>query len=129
MVNRWGCLPINRQDTSQAIRDLTRVKETIDHGTSVIILPEGHRTLTGEIDQFKKGPFHLALATEATILPFGMKGLYYFKSKNSWQLNPTSVTWVFGKPIPFSEYRNLSVEQLRDLVRETVVSLKDGIKD
>ncbi|MBN2383541.1 1-acyl-sn-glycerol-3-phosphate acyltransferase [bacterium] len=124
LVRRWGCLPIDRNDMGQAIRDLARVKEVIKTGASVIILPEGHRTLTGEIQSFKKGPFHLALAAEATILPFAIKGLYAYKSKHSWQLNPQIVTWTFGRPIPYQEYRDLTVTALRDLVRERVVRLK-----
>ena len=87
-------------------------------------MPEGHRTITGKIGTFKKGGFHLAKNTEATILPIGIsKSLYDFKNKHSWKLNPQKVFVTIGKPLSYSTYKNLSVDQLKDRVKEEIISL------
>ena len=60
LVTRWGCIPIHRNDLEKAKESLDIARQRLKEGTSIIILPEGHRTLTGEMGEFKKGPFHLA---------------------------------------------------------------------
>ena len=43
--------------------------------------------------------------------------------RTSWTINPGRLIFVFGTPITSEEYSNLSVEQLRDLTKEKIVSL------
>jgi 1-acyl-sn-glycerol-3-phosphate acyltransferase len=74
LTRKWGNIPIQRKDKAEAIKALEKAKQVIKSGTSILILPEGHRTLTGKIAMFKKGPFHLAKEAKADILPFAFIG-------------------------------------------------------
>jgi len=124
IIKKWGNIPINRSDRKQAINSIQKAEEALKNGLSIGILPEGHRTITGEIGFFKKGGFHLAKNTKADILPLGIsKGLYLFKNKHSWKLNPQKVIVTIGKPFPYSLYKDLSVDQLKEKVKEIIVSL------
>lgn len=125
LTKKWGNIPITRKNTREAIKSIKRAQEKLNAGTSIIIMPEGTRTITGKIQNFKKGPFHLALSTNADILPFAMRGLFEFKNKSSWLLYPRKVYLRFGAPIPYNEYKNKSVEELRDFVRERIIHLKE----
>ena len=80
---------------------------------SIAILPEGHRTLTGEMSSFKKGPFHLARGAKADILPFAITGLYDYHKKGSFLLKPGDVSVNIGRPILYDEFEDLSIEELR----------------
>ncbi len=128
MVKKWGCIPIKRKNLQEAIKSLEKAQNIVKKKVSLVVLPEGGRTLTGEIKDFKKGPFHLALSAGADILPFAMSGLFEYKSKNSWLLNPGDARITFGKPIPYRSFKDLSVEELRDLIRKRIVELKKTIK-
>jgi 1-acyl-sn-glycerol-3-phosphate acyltransferase len=100
-----------------------RAAEILASGTDVIILPEGHRTRTGTLGDVKKGAFHLAIATKADIVPFVQQGLYEFHNTHSWRLFPQKVRVIYGKPIPFESFKDSSVEELKERVRETLLKL------
>ena len=88
-----------------------------------ILLPEGTRTLTGKLSPFKKGPFHLAKNTGATIVPIGLHGGLKAKKKDDWRLRPGILTTRFGTPITNIEYGDLTVDEIKDLVHERIQQL------
>lgn len=122
-IKRYGVIPIVREDLSQAIGSLHLAEQAIRNGTSVIILPEGTRTTSGKLRKFKKGPFHVALNTNVTILLVGVKGAYRAKKKNDWRIRPGVITARFGEPILAKEYQGMNIGQLADLVRERMIEL------
>ena len=67
LIRRIGAIPIVREDLAKAIYSLSLAEVEIKNGTSFMISPEGTRTLTGKMGEFKKGPFHLSLNTGVTI--------------------------------------------------------------
>ena len=123
LVTRWGCIPIHRNDLERAKESLDIARQRLKEGTSIIILPEGHRTLTGEMGEFKKGPFHLAFQAGADILPFAISGLFDYNSKGTFYLNPKPVRVAIGPAIPFDTIKDMTPEQLRSHVREMILDL------
>ena len=76
------------------------------------------------MNEFKKGGFHFTKSTNiATIVPIGLIGAYRANVRNSWIVNPGKLTLVFGEPITPSDYRDLSVEELRDLTKKRISEL------
>ena len=124
VLKKYGIIPIARQKIKKAIVSLKVAEEAIKNGTSFLISPEGTRTLTGEIGPFKKGPFHLAKNTNATIVPVALKGGLRAKRKDDWRLHPGVLTVVFGDPIKHDNYKKLEIEQLRDLILKKIIELK-----
>ncbi len=123
LIRRWGLIPIERGNLKKAISSLETAKKTLISGMSLAILPEGHRTQTGEMASFKKGPFYLAKGANADILPFGINGLYNFHKKGNLILNPGKVTLTIGKPILYEKVKNLSVEELRENIFNRIYQL------
>ena len=124
LIKKWGNIPINRSDSNKAVQSIKKAENILKKGLSIAILPEGHRTLTGKIGAFKKGGFHLAKNTKADILPLGVsKGLYDYKNKHSWKLNPQKVKVTIGKPLTYNSYKYLSVDQLKEKVKKTIEDL------
>jgi len=123
LIRKWGCIPIQRGNLEQARKSLDLAKQTLESGLSIAILPEGHRTRTGKMGPFKKGPFHLAKATAAPLVPFGISGLYDFQQKGGLVITPGEVTVRIGPPIPPDLYVHLSVDELRNLVFRKIQAL------
>jgi 1-acyl-sn-glycerol-3-phosphate acyltransferase len=59
-----------------------RVREAMAQGLSVIIFPEGTRSLDGTIGRFHKGAFHIAEALQAPIIPVILHGFGMAMGKN-----------------------------------------------
>lgn len=129
LTRKWGNLPIERRNLTQAMSTLANAVDLLKSGTSIIVLPEGHRTLDGKIGKFKKGPFHLALTAGADILPFALTGLFQYRSKNGWLLTPRTARVIFGQPIPYQAFRHCSVAELQTEVREIIIRLKQAAEN
>lgn len=123
LIRKWGCIPIQRDNFNKAVLSLDLAKKQLESKMSIVILPEGHRTLTGEMGQFKKGPFHLAKHAGTDILPFGINGLFTYNSKGSLSLNPGPVKVNIGRPISFDSFKDLSIEKIRQNLFDTIFKL------
>jgi len=126
LIKKYGVIPIIRQKIRKAIGSLKLAEDAIENGTSFLISPEGTRTLSGEIGPFKKGPFHLAKNTNATIVPLALKGGFKAKKKSDWRVQPGILTVVFGDPIESAQFATLSIKDLQRLVQKRIVELKKG---
>jgi 1-acyl-sn-glycerol-3-phosphate acyltransferase len=65
---------IDRQNTASARRTIGEAARRIRSGQSVMIFPEGTRTRDGRLAPFKKGGFHLAMESGASIVPVAIRG-------------------------------------------------------
>jgi len=126
LIRKWGNIPMPRKDLPKAIESINKARKVIASGTSIGILPEGTRTLTGDIGEFKKGPFHLALAAQTDILPFALCGLFEYHNKLNWTLNPGTVYVKFGQPIPYESFKDSSVEELKDTVYNMIIVIQNN---
>jgi len=122
VIRRWGVIPLPERRIREALKALDRARELLKSGRHVIILPEGHRTRSGQLAPLKKGAFHLARAAEADVLPFIFEGLYEFQNVHSWRLHPRVLQVRFCRLIPFSEHRELP----RGDLRKKLAGILDG---
>ncbi|MCK4890717.1 MAG: 1-acyl-sn-glycerol-3-phosphate acyltransferase [Candidatus Aminicenantes bacterium] len=124
-IKRLGNIPINRKNVHSAIKSVGNAIQRLKEKRSIIVLPEGHRTLDGNLNPFKKLPFHLAKRSDSAIIPMGLSGLFSLKRKGSWIIMPGPVQINFGKPIPVEIIRSKSVEELRDYTKNVISGLID----
>jgi 1-acyl-sn-glycerol-3-phosphate acyltransferase len=128
IIKRWGHIPIGRGFLQDVKKSLDQAKHRLQSGTSILIFPEGGRTITGQMQPFKKGAFYLAYEARANILPMAIHGLYYAKTRGDWRFRSANVGLIFGRPLKFSDYQNWSIEQLRDWAWKTVAELKQEVR-
>jgi len=122
-MRRLGNIPIDRKNVFSSLSSISKTASVITEGKSMIILPEGHRTMDGKLRQFKNFPFLLAKKVDVEILPIGLSGLYTLKNKNSWLINPNPVKIKFGKPIGVDTIQELPTKELRENVRDVIKGL------
>lgn len=63
-----------RGNKSSVIKMMEQCVESLQEGISVVIFPEGTRSLTGAIGKFKTGAFQLAVKTDKPLLPVLIDG-------------------------------------------------------
>ncbi len=69
-------ISIDRHNREQSRKDLKKAKEKMLDGIVLWIAPEGTRSNDGKLAEFKKGGFHLALDTQALIIPIVVKDIH-----------------------------------------------------
>lgn len=97
----WGHVPIDRRNLRQAkatIND-TLVKKIRRWGRSIAISPEGTRSKTGRLKDFKKGAFHLAANVRLPVTPILIDGAWKLNPPGSMLLFPGDVTMEYLEPI------------------------------
>ncbi|MDR1485786.1 MAG: 1-acyl-sn-glycerol-3-phosphate acyltransferase [Planctomycetaceae bacterium] len=96
---------------------------------AILIFPEGARTWDGEIGEFKKGSLNLAKKTKSAILPTAIDGCY-----QSWpRINKLpypfgKIRVIYGQPLFYDDFKNLSEEELRELVKIKITELFQKIR-
>jgi 1-acyl-sn-glycerol-3-phosphate acyltransferase len=120
---RLGNIPIERESVQNSLSSFRRTLQLVNNGRSMIILPEGHRTLDGQMKPFKKLPFMLAKQAGTGIIPIGLSGLYHLKRKGNWMIRPTKIKISFGQEITGEQIRDMSISELRDDVQMKIGKL------
>jgi 1-acyl-sn-glycerol-3-phosphate acyltransferase len=95
-----GQIIIDRSDHSRALRSIAEAALRNIRG-QVIFFVEGTRTLTGELQEFKKGAFHFAVGSHLPVLPTAIRGSFAALAKRPWwRLQPGhEIEVVFCRPL------------------------------
>jgi 1-acyl-sn-glycerol-3-phosphate acyltransferase len=94
------------------------------NGEIILVFPEGGRTWDGKIAPFLQGSLTLAQRTKSAIMPTAISGCYEAFPRT--QKFPTlwgKIRVVYGKPIPYEEFKDLPEEELRRLCETKVAEL------
>ncbi len=129
VIKRAGNIPINRENPRLAISAINKGIERLKSGKSLVILPEGHRTLDGNLREFKKLPFKMAKKSGVKLVPLALCGLFKIKKKGSWIINPGTVVLKIGKPIDTETINSMTAEELRDFVKEKIREMLEENRD
>ena len=118
---------IDRSNRQNAVRDLDRARAMMESGIVLWAAPEGTRSPDGNLLPFKKGCFHLALETEAVIVPVAIRGIHRVLPARSMQINlgqPVDVR--VGTPI---DTAGKSKEDLAGVMEEVRQRLEELLGD
>ena len=121
-MNRVRYIPIDRKNPRKAIKSMNEAAEKIRNGSSVLIFPEGTRSIDGQIQPFKPGGFHLALKSGCDLVPITIVNSHKIVPKGSLRIEKGSFTMNIHKPIPVKGYSRKDMDRLMSLVRETMIS-------
>ncbi len=96
----FNALLISRDAITRRDNPITRMTEVLRGGESLILFPEGTRTLDGSVGPFKPGLWHLAGAMpEVELVPVYLQNLNRVLPKGHFIPIPLLSTVVFGQPI------------------------------
>ena len=128
-MKKSNCVFLNRENPREGIKDIKKAVELIKEGYPTVIFPEGERSLTGKILNFKKGSFKLATETNGIIVPLTLKGTYDIQPRGTLKMaRGKKVTLIVDEPI---FVKNLSKDEekvLATTVRDKIVENFEKIK-
>jgi 1-acyl-sn-glycerol-3-phosphate acyltransferase len=101
-------IAIDRTNPEKARASMDKAREVINSGYSFGVFAEGTRALPGELLPFKKGAFHLALQTQAPIVPVAIRNTDWMMGKKTGLAFPGTIEMVLLPPI---ETRGLNADE------------------
>ena len=123
-----GCVFVDRENTDQAVESLDQLKENIENTPrSIVIFPEGTRSESLELGNFKKGAAVLGINTGLPIIPVYIDGSF-----NWWNArfrdNCNKIVVNFGEPILTKDIKYSERENLTKLIKDQIIGLKKNGK-
>jgi len=115
-----GYISIDRSDRAAAFASLQQAAEKIRQGVSILIFPEGTRSLDGSLKAFKKGGFVMAIGAGVPIVPVAVRGTYDIMPKHGLLIRPRPVAVDIGEPVATQGLALDSKEALMDGVRSAI---------
>jgi len=92
-------IAIDRSDPERAVASMKRARDVMDQGFSFGVFVEGTRAMPGELLPFKKGAFHLAMQTNAPVVPVAIKNTDWMMGKRSSLAYAGEIEMVLLPPI------------------------------
>ncbi|MBY8857658.1 HAD-IB family hydrolase [Nocardia sp. CA2R105] len=117
-----GATFIDRSDTAGTRAALAPVVETLKSGLSIVIAPEGTRSLTPRVGPFKKGAFHIAAQAEVPIIPVVIRNAGEIAWRNSAMVRGGTVDVAVLPPIDVSSWNPAEMTAEIERVRQLFVS-------
>lgn len=122
-----NAIPMDRE--ANAAENLAVCKTVLDVGKSILIFPEGTRSITGELQQFKPGIGVLAIELDIPIIPVYLSGTYAALPKGRIIPRGGRIDVRFGKPIDYSDLKQqIGKTPMIELYRSAVARLRKHIE-
>lgn len=110
-------IELRRGDKQSIVEMMTACDETLRQGNSIMMFPEGTRSMDGKLKSFKHGAFTLALRNELPILPIVVEGTSNALPKKGFVLQGRHEIRIrVLDEIPYAKFGDLPVEELTDEV-------------
>jgi 1-acyl-sn-glycerol-3-phosphate acyltransferase len=121
-----GFIFIDRKNAGSARRSIEAGAAAVRAGKSIVVFPEGTRSSDGELLEFKKGGFVLAIRAGVPIVPIAVCGSRETLPKHSLLPRAGLIRVRFGDPIATEGYGLDRKAALSDLTRDAIGELKTG---
>lgn len=113
-LRRTGHLLVDRRDPDHGAI-LARWKELVTRGLSLIVFPEGTRSVDGRVGRFRAGSFLLALEADLPLVPLSVSGSRHVMRKGRLMTCPGEVALTVHEPIDPPGLEAPTVRHARDL--------------
>ena len=111
-----GAVLIDRENSSSAIEAMQPLVDVMRiEGKSVLLAPEGTRTVSPKLNPFKKGAFHLAIQAGAPMIPIVIHNALDVAPKGDFVFRPATVEVDVLPPVDTS---NWTAETINEHVAE-----------
>lgn len=119
-----GTIAIERHNRKSAFVSYDEAARQVRAGRPVIVFPEGTRGRSYPLRAFKKGPFVLAIAAAAPIVPTLVHGTIPIMPKGTWRVRGGTVDIHFLEPVSTEglvyDDRDVLMQRVRDRMSDAL---------
>ena len=119
-LRRTGHLLVDRARPGAGV--VKKMARLVGEHHSLIVFPEGTRSVDGTVGRFKGGSFVLAREAGVPIVPISISGSRHVMQKGRLMVRPGEVTVTVHEPIETAAVTRDAVRELADRTREVVAA-------
>jgi 1-acyl-sn-glycerol-3-phosphate acyltransferase len=113
---------LERGDKKSGVAALQECRARLEQDVSVMIFPEGTRSHSGELGEFKDGAFRIAIDTGLPVLPLAVVGTRDALIKHDWRFGVSRAEVRVLDPIPTDGLTDDDIPGLRDRTRAVIAA-------
>ncbi len=117
-----GFVPIDRADAIGARAGIDRATRSLKDGNSFFAFPEGTRSRTGQLGNFKKGVFVMAINAGVPVLPVTICNSRAIQPPGRFVIVPGTVRLIFHEPIPTAGLKPEDRDRLLTMTRNSIAA-------
>ena len=125
-ITATGQIPVDPNDSRVTAKGLRRAAAMLESGDSLVVLPEGSRTLDGSVGRFYPGAFRLAIKSKVQVVPMAIRSGRAVSRRGEWRVRSGKIQVVFGAPVSTDGMTLKDTDVLSGRCRDIVVDLLQG---
>jgi 1-acyl-sn-glycerol-3-phosphate acyltransferase len=122
-MRQAGFVKVDRRAKEGSV-NLDEVAGHLRNGLSLLIFPEGTRSVDGRLRAFKRGAALMAIHAKASIVPVAIAGTPRIMPKGDWRVHPGEVTVRFCPAIDASEH---TIDQRAELIERAEAEVAEAL--
>lgn len=119
-MRRLHCLFVDRDSVASGMTVLREGEKMLREGYSLTIFPEGTRSKTRELLEFKAGAFRMATMAKALVVPVTIEGARDLMENNRNRITPGDVRLTIHPPIDTAGLSRAEIRTLHEQVRDII---------
>ncbi len=128
MMRMAGDIEVQRGNNRSRLRALEGIRDRLGKRVTVMIMPEGTRSRTGNLLPFQDGAFRTAVEAGVPILPMAVAGTRHAMAKGSLLFNRARAEVRVLEPVETAGLTLDDVPELRERVRGLIQAARDDLR-
>lgn len=122
-----GHVFVDSSNSKAMLQTIAKAEEELVEGVSMVIFPEGARTLNAKMGRFKRGAYVIAVQMQLPIVPVTLNGPYNVLKRNTSTIHfGKTMEIIVHDPIPT---KGLTADNIQELIDQSRLSIESGLWD
>jgi 1-acyl-sn-glycerol-3-phosphate acyltransferase len=133
IVNYWmrqiHCVFLDRENPREALKSISEGVENLKSGYSMIIFPEGTRSRSNSMGEFKKGSMRLATKAGVPIVPITIYDTNKAMEGNNGKVKKANAKLIIDKPIYLDGMSKEEKADISEVIRNIIQGNLDNLNN
>lgn len=119
-MKEMHCVFIDRENIRESLKAINKGIENLNNGYSMLIFPEGTRSKSHKLGEFKKGSMKMALKASVPVVPIVIDNSFKVFEEGKGKLKASIINMSILEPINVSDLTKDEKASLADIVKNKI---------